>query len=57
MHQKQLAQMSQVLFPNTSVFQGAYDSLSKVKLTETIYTFHSMIQMYCQLSPFCYTGW
>ena len=49
--------MSQVLFPNTSVFQGAYDSLSKVKLTETIYTFHLMIQMYCQLSPFCYTGW
>ena len=36
LHWKQLAQMRQVLYPNTSAIQGAYDNLSKAKLQETV---------------------
>lgn len=37
--------MHQVLFPNTSVVQETYDSHLKVKLSETISTFHFIIQL------------
>ena len=45
LHQKQLALTHQVLFPNTSVVQETYDSHLKVKLSETISTFHFIIQI------------
>ena len=43
LHWKHLRQTFQVLFPNTYVVQGAYDSHSKAKLPEIIKNFYLII--------------